>query len=251
MRNIFSSKTRWFVALLLAATLVFGFSSCSSDSDDDDDSTSSSSSNSSSSSSNSSSSSSNSSAPSDLAGIKLSSTNASSLSELETAGQTSDEDEEPEGAVIFAFNSSGTGGYGYDYEKDTADAMTWEKYAIAYDASTGILSFPDSTDSEDDTTMYLVKTSSGFAICPVSEGDNEGTSLSEAFEGTGLTCSNGKIFASGTSVQVGTYSESGNVITITINSISGYEGGTSYLIKISGYYYDGFPLYTYSGDLPS
>ena len=39
MRKIFSSKTHWFVALLLAATLVFGFSSCSSDSDDDDDST--------------------------------------------------------------------------------------------------------------------------------------------------------------------------------------------------------------------
>ena len=36
MRKIFSSKTRWFVALLLAATLFFGFSSCSSDSDDDD-----------------------------------------------------------------------------------------------------------------------------------------------------------------------------------------------------------------------
>ena len=38
MRKIFSSKTHWFVALLLAATLVFGFASCSSDSDDDDDS---------------------------------------------------------------------------------------------------------------------------------------------------------------------------------------------------------------------
>ena len=37
MRKIFSSKTHWFVALLLAATLVFGFASCSSDSDDDDD----------------------------------------------------------------------------------------------------------------------------------------------------------------------------------------------------------------------
>ena len=37
MIKIFSSKTRWFVALLLAATLLFGFASCSSDSDDDDD----------------------------------------------------------------------------------------------------------------------------------------------------------------------------------------------------------------------
>ena len=32
-------KTHWFIALLLAATLVFGFAGCSSDSDDDDDST--------------------------------------------------------------------------------------------------------------------------------------------------------------------------------------------------------------------
>ena len=32
-------KTHWFVALILAATLVFGFAGCSSDSDDDDDST--------------------------------------------------------------------------------------------------------------------------------------------------------------------------------------------------------------------
>ena len=38
MRKIFSTKTHWFVALLLAAALVFGFASCSSDSDDDDDS---------------------------------------------------------------------------------------------------------------------------------------------------------------------------------------------------------------------
>ena len=45
MRKIFSSKTRWFVALLLAAALLFGFASCSSDSDDDDDDTTSSSSN--------------------------------------------------------------------------------------------------------------------------------------------------------------------------------------------------------------
>ena len=37
MRKIFSSKTHLFVALLLAAALVFGFASCSSDSDDDDD----------------------------------------------------------------------------------------------------------------------------------------------------------------------------------------------------------------------
>ncbi len=47
MRKIFSSKTHWFVALLLAAALVFGFASCSSDSDDDDDDSSSSSSSSS------------------------------------------------------------------------------------------------------------------------------------------------------------------------------------------------------------
>ena len=238
MRKIFSSKTHWFVALLLAATLVFGFSSCSSDSDDDDDSTSSSSS--------------NSSAPSasDLAGKKLSSTNASSLSELETAGQTSDEDGEPEGAVIFAFNSSGTSGYGYDYEEDSADSMKWTKYPISYDASTGILSVPDSTDSDDNTTMYLVKTSSGFAICPVSdsEDDNFGTSLSEVF-GTGYTLSDGKIYYSG--VQAGTYSESGNILTITINSTSNYEGGTTYLAKISGYYYLCATLYSYSGDLPS
>ena len=40
MRKIFSSKTHWFVALLLAAAFVFGFASCSSDSDDDDDNTS-------------------------------------------------------------------------------------------------------------------------------------------------------------------------------------------------------------------
>ncbi len=39
MRKIFSSKTHWFIALILAATLVFGFAGCSSDSDDDDDST--------------------------------------------------------------------------------------------------------------------------------------------------------------------------------------------------------------------
>ena len=229
MRKIFSSKTHWFVALLLAATLVFGFSSCSSDSDDDDDSTSSSSS--------------NSSAPSasDLAGIKLSDKNASSLSALETAGQTLDDDK-LEGAWIVAFNSSGTGGYGYDYEGDTADAMTWTKYAIAYDASTGILSVPDSTDSDDNTTIYLVKTSSGFAVCPVSEDDNAGTSLSEVF-GTGHTLSDGKIYYS--SVQVGTYSESGNVTTIT------YGSETVYLVKISGYYYYGAPLYTYSGELPS
>ena len=37
MRKIFSSKTHWFAALLLAAAFVFGFASCSSDSDDDDD----------------------------------------------------------------------------------------------------------------------------------------------------------------------------------------------------------------------
>ena len=113
MRKIFSSKTHWFVALLLAATLVFGFSSCSSDSDDDDDSTSSSSS--------------NSSAPSasDLAGIKLSDINASSLSALETAGQTLDDDK-PEGAWIVAFNSSGTSGYGYDYE----EAVSFRKELI-------------------------------------------------------------------------------------------------------------------------
>ncbi|MBQ3824538.1 MAG: hypothetical protein II811_00210 [Spirochaetaceae bacterium] len=232
MRKIFSSKTRWFVALLLAATLVFGFSSCSSDSDDDDDSTSSSSS--------------NSSAPSasDLAGIKLSDKNASSLSALQAAGQTLDDNDEPEGAWIVAFNSSGTSGYGYDYEGNTADAMTWTKYAIAYDASTGILSVPNSTDSDDDTTMYLVKTSSGFALCPVSdsEDDNFGTSLSEVF-GTGYTLSDGKIYYSG--VQAGTYSESGNLTSITMGS------ETSYLIKISGYYYLCVPLYTYSGDLPS
>ena len=50
MRKIFSTKTHWFVALLLAAALVFGFASCSSDSDDDDDDSSSSSSSSASSS---------------------------------------------------------------------------------------------------------------------------------------------------------------------------------------------------------
>ncbi|MBQ3824936.1 MAG: hypothetical protein II811_02240 [Spirochaetaceae bacterium] len=37
MIKIFSSKTHWFVALILAAALFFGFASCSSDSDDDDD----------------------------------------------------------------------------------------------------------------------------------------------------------------------------------------------------------------------
>ena len=39
MRKIFSSKTHWFVALILVAALFFGFAGCSSDSDDDDDST--------------------------------------------------------------------------------------------------------------------------------------------------------------------------------------------------------------------
>ena len=230
MRKIFSSKTRWFVALLLVATLVFGISSCSSDSDDDDDDSTSSSS-------------SNSSAPSanDLAGKKLSDINAASLSALEEAGKEL-YDGEPEGAWIVSFNSSGTGGYGYDYEGKTADTMTWKKYAISYDASTGILTATDSTDSDDDTTIYLVKTSSGFAVFPVSEGDNAVTSLSEVF-GTGHTLSDGKIYYS--SVQVGTYSESGNVTTIT------YGSETGYLVKISGYYYYGSPLYTYSGDLPS
>ena len=177
-----------------------------------------------------------------MAGIKLASVSASSLSALETAGQKLNEDDEPEGAMIFAFNDSGTGGYGYDYEGKTVDVLKWTKYTISYNASTGLLAIPDSTD--DDTAIYLVKVGSGFAVCPVAEDSIAGTSLSEVFEDSGLTYSDGKLYSSG--IQIGTCSESGNIATIVITNYS-----TSYLAKINGNYYYCIEIYKYSGSLPS
>ncbi|MBQ3826191.1 MAG: hypothetical protein II811_08675 [Spirochaetaceae bacterium] len=210
---IFSSKTRWFVALLLSATLFFG--GCSSDSDDDDDDSSSSSS---------------SSAPSAsaLAGKMFTTVaSASSYSEVEANDD-----------IIMVFNSSGSGGDYYEIDEDTS---SWEKLSFSYNSSTGIVSFSQ-------TSLFaLVSLPSSIGVYDTD--DALGSDLSSVLSGLmGYTvvASGGKITYNGT--QIATYTESESVTTVTYSSgaIAGY------LVKYSGQYYEILAsLYSYSGSLPS
>ena len=212
---IFSSKTRWFIAMLVATALIFSFASCSSDSDDDDDDSSSSSS---------------SSAPSAsaLAG-KMFTTIASVSSYAEVAANDD---------IILAFNSSGTGGTHYEYDSETS---AWKSYSFSYNNSTGEVSFGNTVE------IALVSLSDGyyFFIIDSPLGSDLSTVLTKLL-GKTVTASGGKITYNG--VQVGSYTESGNVVSVTLTGVS----GTGYLAKYSGQYYElDMQLYSYSGSLPS
>lgn len=210
---IFSSKTRWFVALLLSAAFVFG--GCSSDSDDDDDDSSSSSS---------------SSAPSAsaLAG-KMFTTVASASSYSEVAANDD---------IIMVFNSSGSGGDYYQIDEDTS---SWEKFSFSYSSSTGIVSFSQ-------TSLFaLVSLPSSIGVYDTDEPlGSDLSSVLSGLIGKTVVASDGKVTYNG--VQVGSYTESGNVVSVTFTGVS----ETGYLAKYSGQYYEILAsLYSYSGSLPS